>query len=83
MLAWGGGGGGGALFPNDITTRVFYPPGTQPLLYWGGGGGGGPGGTMSPGNICPWGLNIPRGMKLSKQVYEISNLLEIFSDEYH
>ena len=26
---------------------------------------------------------IPRGMKLSKQVYEISNLLEISSDEYH
>ena len=25
----------------------------------------------------------PRGMKLSKQVYEISNLLEISSDEYH
>ena len=24
-----------------------------------------------------------RGMKLSKQVYEISNLLEISSDEYH
>ena len=26
---------------------------------------------------------IARGMKLFKQVYEISNLLEISSDEYH
>ena len=28
-------------------------------------------------------LSCARGMKLSKQVYEISNLLEISSDEYH
>ena len=31
-----------------LTTRVFCPPGTQYTR----------GGTISPGNICPWGLNI-------------------------
>ena len=28
-------------------------------------------------------MSSTRGIKLSKQVYEISNLLEISSDEYH
>ena len=40
--------------------------------------------------VCKWSLlpptigvnsHSPRGMKLSKQVYEISNLLEISSDD--
>ena len=33
--------------------------------------------------FCPDVTLQLRGMKLSKQVYEISNLLEISSDEYH
>ena len=43
---------GGHFFLMISTTKVFYPPGTQ---YTRGGGGGG---GISPGNICPWGLNI-------------------------